>query len=59
MKLTHKERLLVVEALREKAANLSGFSGRVGSRRGAKALARLEACVKQMKDLADRFEASH
>lgn len=56
--LTHEERLLVVETLREKAANLEGFSGRVGSRKGAAALAQLEIHVKQMKDLADRFEAN-
>lgn len=56
MELRIEERTLVADALREHVANLSGFLGKVGTMRGAEAVARLEGRIRKIKDLADLFD---
>ncbi|TET45062.1 MAG: hypothetical protein E3J66_00110 [Dehalococcoidia bacterium] len=56
VEMSFEERDSLVKILRQHAANLDGFSGKVGTMRGAEAVARLEIRVKQIKDWADSLE---
>lgn len=56
VEMSVEERNSIVKILRQHAANQSGFLGKVGTLRGAKAVARLEDKVQQIESLANCLE---